>query len=177
MVKLINFSQFFAQNRSFCSWKNIRPLCLPDPSRVADTKGDIEATVAGWGLTGKGQSTVLQKAKLLTTTNEECAEAYRKTGSSLEPSQICAYKEGSDACQGDSGGALFAKRPTYLRRDNLERMEIIGITSFGQKCALSDKPGGYTRYEGQTKFQGLFRAFYHFFKSNSDPFRAFLDNF
>ena len=57
-------------------------------------------------------------------------------------------KIGNDACQGDSGGPLFAQRPNHLKRPNAnspDRMELIGITSFGQKCGLNDTPGGYTR--------------------------------
>ena len=42
------------------------------------------------------------------------------------------YFTGKDACQGDSGGALFTPRPLKLRRDSADRMEVIGITSFGQ---------------------------------------------
>ena len=55
------------------------------------------------------------------------------------------YFTGKDACQGDSGGALFTPRPLKLRRDSADRMEVIGITSFGQGCGMKDVPGGYTR--------------------------------
>ena len=51
--------------------------------------------------------------------------------STVKP-QMNDYFTGKDACQGDSGGALFTPRPLKLRRDSADRMEVIGITSFGQ---------------------------------------------
>ena len=53
--------------------------------------------------------------------------------------------QGRDACQGDSGGALFAKRP--LSDDPLPAMwrsQLIGIVSFGDKCGTIGKPGQLT---------------------------------
>ena len=139
----------------FKKWPNIRPICLPDPNRYADVQAGVEATVAGWGLVGdnEGQSLILKKATLYTVTNEQCAKAYGPTlGETLQANQLCAYRNGADACQGDSGGPLFSARPLYLRRDNWTRMEVIGITSYGQKCGLSGIPGGYTRVNHYIKW-------------------------
>ena len=54
--------------------------------------------------------------------------------------------KGQDACQGDSGGPLISPRPNNLKRKNdfHERMELVGVVSFGQKCGTPN-PGGYTR--------------------------------
>ena len=39
-------------------------------------------------------------------------------------------------------------RPSLKKKSNDDlqpRMELVGVTSFGQKCGLQGKPGGYTR--------------------------------
>ena len=48
---------------------------------------------------------------------------------------------GKDACQGDSGGALFAQRPYSDMVDAYRRKQLIGIVSFGDKCGTPNKPG------------------------------------
>lgn len=53
------------------------------------------------------------------------------------PSMICAGyvgKGGKDACQGDSGGPLTNTVP-----------QLIGIVSWGYRCAEPLKPGVYAR--------------------------------
>lgn len=50
---------------------------------------------------------------------------------------------GKDACQGDSGGPLW--QWTGNSYDPEVRAELVGIVSYGKKCALKDKPGIYTK--------------------------------
>lgn len=60
------------------------------------------------------------------------------------PSMICAGDTLSgwnkDTCHGDSGGPLQIPHP---RNECL--FQVLGITSFGQGCAIANTPGVYTR--------------------------------
>ena len=49
--------------------------------------------------------------------------------------------EGQDACQGDSGGPLVSVRRDNSSSEEFERYEIIGVTSFGDKCGEIGSPG------------------------------------
>lgn len=152
--KVARKNQLVTANFDHLRTPNVRPICLPDPNKYADSKANVSAIVAGWGLVGEnqGQSVILQKTNLTVVTNGACSQAYGVLGATLREDHLCAYRRGTDACQGDSGGALFSLRPAYLRRDNLPRMEIIGITSFGERCAVTGIPGGYTRVNHYLKW-------------------------
>jgi len=87
----------------------------------------------GWGMTkdlGVRQN-LLRHVTLPRVTGSRCGNP---------PAEICAgdYRKGGiDTCHGDSGGPLFV---TYGRR-----ALQLGITSWGDGCALPKKPGHYTR--------------------------------
>ena len=49
--------------------------------------------------------------------------------------------KGQDACQGDSGGPLVSVRRDNSSSEEFERYEIIGVTSFGDKCGEIGSPG------------------------------------
>lgn len=48
-----------------------------------------------------------------------------------------------DSCQGDSGG------PLVLWDGSKKRWYLVGVVSFGKKCASKDTPGVYTRISKQ----------------------------
>ncbi|GAB6026967.1 hypothetical protein CHUAL_013636 [Chamberlinius hualienensis] len=117
----------------------IRPLCLPDEANdpIGDLMGQF-ATVVGWGTTsfgGRG-SGVLRYAEVPIWDNSDCDNVYTQ---SIEKIYLCAgYPDGGkDACQGDSGS------PLSLFREG--RWMMIGIVSFGTRCAEPGIPGVYTR--------------------------------
>merc|ERR1711951_134664 len=113
-------------------------LCQPVPYNTAiqpialstgfPGEDDAEVTVAGWGTTQESgnASDILLAVVLDTMDNEVCRGAYSWIGDG----QICAGvpQGGMDACQGDSGGALFWKNP----EDNV--IYQVGIVSSGRGC-------------------------------------------
>lgn len=95
-------------------------------------------TVAGWGATreGGGQSQILMKADVPFIDDDQCAQAYPDLN---REHMICAGvwdQGGKDACQGDSGGAMF-------RADETGALIQVGIVSWGIGCARPENPGVY----------------------------------
>ncbi|MCP2169427.1 S1 family peptidase [Goodfellowiella coeruleoviolacea] len=92
------------------------------------------ARILGWGTTSSGGSAsrYLLTATVPLTSNATCSSAYDEYSSTA---MVCAgYTQGgTDTCQGDSGGPLVAGG------------KLIGITSWGNGCALAGYPGVYTR--------------------------------
>ncbi|XP_078508711.1 serine protease 27-like [Lissotriton helveticus] len=126
----------------------IMPVCLPD-SPVHFPTGMV-CWVTGWGYISSQEALpspgILQKAKLPLIDAETCDELYHikndllnENTSLVKEDKICAgYVEGGkDGCKGDSGGPLVCQQDgTWL---------LAGISSFGDGCALANRPGVYTR--------------------------------
>lgn len=98
-------------------------------------------------LSAGDQTNQLQKAQLDLIDNLACTIRYNSSKEvpyGVTPSMICAGDPRGgwtkDSCQGDSGGPLQVINPR-----NLCVFQVIGITSFGQGCAIIDTPGVYTR--------------------------------
>ena len=75
---------------------------------------------------------------------DRCKEALSRFKTArIDEKVLCAgyAKGGKDACQGDSGGPLIFPRG--------DRAYLIGIVSYGYRCAEPGYPGVYTRI---TKF-------------------------
>ncbi|XP_058522639.1 transmembrane protease serine 11C-like [Ochotona princeps] len=118
---------------------NIRRACLPEAHYRFPP--NTKVVVTGWGaLKSDGASpNILQKGLVKIIDNKICnsAKAY---GGVVTPGMLCAgFLEGSvDACQGDSGGPLVSE-------DSKGLWFLAGIVSWGDECALPNKPGIYTR--------------------------------
>lgn len=138
----------------------IAPVCLPYDSshlRFGDLEGR-SATVTGWGsISFNGPfSPVLRQATIQIYPQELCKNAF-ETWVKIDDTYICAANKDytSDSCQvivqikielvnrliiemqGDSGGPLVMI--------DKGRFYLIGIVSFGKKCAMKNYPGVYTR--------------------------------
>ncbi|XP_051006329.1 enteropeptidase [Acomys russatus] len=115
----------------------IQPICLPEDNEIF-IPGRI-CSIAGWGYTEIQGSTVdvLKEADVPLISNEKCQQQLPEYN--ITESMICAgYEEGGiDSCQGDSGGPLMCQENN--------RWFLVGVTSFGVKCALPNHPGVYVR--------------------------------
>ncbi|RZB77536.1 venom protease-like [Asbolus verrucosus] len=121
------------------------PICLPidEPLRSSNFVSR-EPTVAGWGsLYFNGPSSPwLQEVVIPVVDNARCKRAFG-TRSVIDERVLCAgyLRGGKDACQGDSGGPLMlgSSEPSNLR------YHLIGVVSYGLRCAEAGYPGVYTR--------------------------------
>ncbi|XP_044159464.1 prostasin-like [Bufo gargarizans] len=124
----------------------IRPVCMPSASMVFPPGSSCYVT--GWGRTKSDEflasPKTLQQLMLPLISREICDQMYHidsGTGASvaiIKSDQICAgYQAGQrDACLGDSGGPLVCKMNGYWYQ--------AGIVSWGDDCALPNRPGVYT---------------------------------
>jgi len=118
-----------------------QPVCLPEAGeQVAD---NTVATVAGWGLTREGGSSVsqfLNQVGVPIVNPQSCASQYSRAGIKIvSQAMICAgfSAGGKDSCQGDSGG------PFVVQGKNGYTLQ--GVVSFGIGCARPGLPGVYSR--------------------------------
>jgi len=103
-----------------------------------------EAFIAGWGNTVGYPSTEesfpdrLQEVLVPIVDWERCNEAFY---GELTDNMICAgyFEGGKDSCQGDSGGPLI----TYENGQS----RLVGIVSWGDRCAEPNKAGIYTNVQ------------------------------
>ncbi|TKC34447.1 hypothetical protein EI555_012748, partial [Monodon monoceros] len=118
--------------------RNIHTVCLPDASQ--NILPGSPAYVTGWGSQRYSGSPVpdLQQARVNIISNNVCNAPSSYNGTIL-PGMLCAglSQGGVDACQGDSGGPL-------VQEDARQLWFLVGIVSWGDQCALPDKPGVYT---------------------------------
>ncbi|CAF4840771.1 unnamed protein product [Pieris macdunnoughi] len=114
------------------------------------TPDNLPVVHAGWGDTSFNglPSSILQHVQVYTVNNDLCNQRYRQLGgSSVTRNMICAGLldvGGRDACQGDSGGPLYARGD----RGNV----IIGVVSWGHRCANATYPGISTNVASYTNW-------------------------
>ncbi|XP_004930029.2 trypsin, alkaline C isoform X1 [Bombyx mori] len=88
----------------------------------------------GWGsISFHGPlSPVLRHVQVYTVNQNICRQRYSEIGRSITDNMLCSGVldiGGRDQCQGDSGGPLFHNR------------NVVGICSWGERCALPRFPG------------------------------------
>lgn len=93
----------------------------------------------------------LLETSVPTVPQDRCAKRYEQLKYPIGNEQVCAADErvqGRDTCQGDSGGPLVAF-------DRNKCPYVVGVTSWGLKCATPGNCGVYTRVSA---FAGWMRA-------------------
>lgn len=140
-------------SRSAENLPGVHPICLPWQSDQR-SKSYINSTpfVAGWGaLYFNGPtSTNLQLVTVPVVDNSNCARVFASRAV-IDERIVCAgYPNGQkDACSGDSGGPLMLGIG-YTRggaTGGIIRLQfqLIGIVSYGFRCAQAGYPGVYTK--------------------------------
>ncbi|XP_063244255.1 transmembrane protease serine 9-like [Bacillus rossius redtenbacheri] len=116
--------------------KRVRPVCLPQDD--ADPAGR-SGIVVGWGRTTEGGAlpSIVQEVQVPILTLQQCRQSKYKP-SRITPNMLCAGRGDHDSCQGDSGGPLVIQSAP-------DRLEIVGIVSWGVGCGRPGYPGVYTR--------------------------------
>ncbi|XP_046717073.1 transmembrane protease serine 2 isoform X1 [Silurus meridionalis] len=115
---------------------NIAPVCLPNTGLDLSTSRTYYVT--GWGATvNQGSaSNELREAQVSLISRTVCNSRQVYNGI-ITDTMICAgtLDGGVDTCQGDSGGPLVTSE-NFL-------WWLVGDTSWGQGCALRNRPGVY----------------------------------
>lgn len=110
---------------------HIRPICiLLNPRKKSLTDATQEFTAVGWGRTQtQVSSNVLQTATLNRLPMSRCDELFwNKDNKTDSAAQFCAgSSNGTDACEGDSGGPLYAP----FKYAGVNRKTQLGIVSYG----------------------------------------------
>ncbi|KAK9701886.1 Trypsin [Popillia japonica] len=118
----------------------VKPACLA-------TTRDVENAnlkIAGWGVIENNgpQASILQTAFLQHVPHERCRRSYGRSAKLrqgiIEDVHVCADggTERRDACNGDSGGPLQFTNTDYANEGIASFVELVGVTSFGFRCAL-----------------------------------------
>jgi len=101
---------------------------------------DQKCSVAGWGALASGANTPPKPREVTVTvvTNADCNAPNAYDGKVFD-TNVCAGEEqgGKDSCQGDSGGPFVCTCG--------DKLQHVGIVSWGEGCALAGKPGVYAR--------------------------------
>ena len=137
------------------SLPNVNTACLPSCDNQFDyifnNGTGVRCWVAGWGkdeIDGEF-STIQKKVALPLVPPQRCNSALKialnnqrqGTGDrfQLDASEVCAGGEvGKDSCTGDGGSPLVCQAQSG-------RWTVVGLTTWGVSCGLSDTPGVYAK--------------------------------
>ena len=131
--------------------ERIQAIALPGHEE-AIFEGETHGFVAGWGLVGQVGSasysellpTQLKNAMVPLVSDSSCSTSY--SGIVDTTTSFCAGDNQTDTCTFDSGGPLVVlKQRNSKYRDHVAI--LAGITSWGEGCAVDQKPGVYTRVQ------------------------------
>lgn len=107
-------------------------------------------TAIGMGATNPNNefiaSSILQQVNVNYITNAECGRLSNEENSYvgfIDDGMLCASAPGKDSCSGDSGGPLLVKQA--LNEDVVDEETVVGLVSWGLKCADATFPGVYVR--------------------------------
>ncbi|KYB29267.1 Serine protease easter-like Protein [Tribolium castaneum] len=111
---------------------HVSPICLLEKNFDV-----VQYTVAGWGRTNNGSSSVIKKKTAIPPYSWTlCSQKYQSVNVNITKKQICAGGvKGKDTCQGDSGGPLMTARDG--------RWFAAGVVSIGVGCGTEGWPGIY----------------------------------
>ncbi|KAM4697656.1 prostasin-like [Rhinophrynus dorsalis] len=138
----------------------ILPVCVPSDTDTFPS--GMECWVTGWGNTGTGVTLTypktLQQVMVPLITQSSCDTMYHINSlvsasvPIIQDDQICAgYQAGNkDSCQGDSGGPLVCKLGSVWYQ--------VGIVSWGEGCALRNRPGVYTQVSSYLTWLSTYKA-------------------
>jgi secreted trypsin-like serine protease len=117
------------------------PSRLLSPARMVEIPIGHDSTSLGWGDTLPGSARLFANTLQLVTLDvigigDVCNDTTDL--SVVTENEICIgnLAGGQDTCGGDSGG------PSFVKRDG--EFFMLGVTSWGFGCALSELPGVYT---------------------------------
>ncbi|KAM3605848.1 uncharacterized protein V6R79_006013 [Siganus canaliculatus] len=123
-----------------------RVVCLP-PLRTQLPAG-FQCSIAGFGLEKSmawHYSNHLKQAEVKLVSENVCkSDSYY--GNAITRNMLCAGSPdwSEDACKGDSGGPLVCEVSG--------RMFLFGVVSWGEGCAMEDRPGVYTKVTNYNKW-------------------------
>lgn len=108
----------------------INTICLHETSM---SRGMV--TVTGFGRTEKNsRSSDLLTVDIPIISVEKCKKNYNSFEINVVDGMMCAGTKGKDSCVGDSGGPVIS-------RDRDGRASLVGVVSWADGCASSNKPG------------------------------------
>lgn len=126
--------------------KSVRPICLPYDLPAQDQLVGRNAFVAGWGTTAfdGNFNPELTEIQIPIWDNRDCRRVFQREVP-ITSEYICAgvHDGTKDSCQGDSGGPLML--PVESSVSDLSKYYLVGVVSFGKRCATPGYPGVYTR--------------------------------